>query len=786
MNKKILLTVLLALIFVCSVSAIQASDVNITDSNAISSSDDTIPIDGELQSGDAESVNSNTLSTNNEETVLDEDSKNQTELTAPTNTVYYKGSYNVELKDSNTNASVANREVNFVINKVSYVATTDGKGIASLNLTLNPGKYSALAYFAGDDVYEASNNLTSTLEVLSTIKASDITKYYKGSTQYTATFYDSNGKVLANRDVTITLNGKSYTKRTNAKGVASLPVDLNPGTYKVVSTNPVNGYKLTTTFKILPTISASSIKKVVGDNNYKKFTAKFYKSSGKPVAKKYVRFVLDGKTYKVKTNSKGVAKLSIKNLKKGTHKIVCYNRDGTSKTFKIKVYSKVSTKLTSSDYTFLTGDTKYIKATLKDGWGRTTASGKVINIKINGKTYTKKTNSKGEVSLKLPALKKGIYTAKYSYSGANNYKSCELSNMVTILSTKRSVLTVKSTTSFGYGAGTQFKVQATAGGVALAKRAMTFNVDGKTYTKTTDNNGYASIPIDLAIGNYTVNYSINKESKVNAKSASTPIIVKERINTKISWESGTSFSDSPQIIKVLLTDLEDKPVSGQKVKMTVNSKTYSTTTDSSGFATFAIYAPVGKFNAAVKFAGSNDYLGNSTSKTISVTVSTSIKGVIEKNTIKDLSPYLKSSTNCQVGNSKIKELVDSLTKGMTSDYAKAEAIFNYVRDAVSYSFYYDTHHGALGTLNAKSGNCVDQAHLVVAMARTAGLPARYVHGTCYFTLSGSTYGHVWAQILIGDTWVCADATSVRNSFGKIVNWNTNSYSLHSRYASLPF
>ena len=215
-------------------------------------------------------------------------------------------------------------------------------------------------------------------------------------------------------------------------------------------------------------------------------------------------------------------------------------------------------------------------------------------------------------------------------------------------------------------------MQATAGGVALAKRAMTFNVDGKTYTKTTDNNGYASIPIDLAIGNYTVNYSINKESKVNAKSASTPIIVKERINTKISWESGTSFSDSPQIIKVLLTDLEDKPVSGQKVKMTVNSKTYSTTTDSSGFATFAIYAPVGKFNAAVKFAGSNDYLGNSTSKTISVTVSTSIKGVIEKNTIKDLSPYLKSSTNCQVGNSKIKELVDSLTKGMTSDYAKAE------------------------------------------------------------------------------------------------------------------
>jgi hypothetical protein len=161
-------------------------------------------------------------------------------------------------------------------------------------------------------------------------------------------------------------------------------------------------------------------------------------------------------------------------------------------------------------------------------------------------------------------------------------------------------------------------------------------------------------------------------------------------------------------------------------------------------------------------------------------------GLNVKNTIKDLTPYRKATTNCQVGNTYIKNLVKSLTSGLTTDLEKATAIYNYVRDEIVYSFYYDTQHGALGTLNAGSGNCVDQAHLLIAMYRTAGLAARYEHGTCTFTLSGSTYGHVWAQVLIGDVWVVSDPTSSRNSFGKVVNWAESSYSHHAYYASLPF
>ena len=82
-------------------------------------------------------------------------------------------------------------------------------------------------------------------------------------------------------------------------------------------------------FKILSTISSSNLNKVAGDN--KKFTAKFFKSNGKVLAKKYVKIKINSKTYKIKTNSYGNVNLYLKKLKAGTYKIVSYNNDGLSK-----------------------------------------------------------------------------------------------------------------------------------------------------------------------------------------------------------------------------------------------------------------------------------------------------------------------------------------------------------------------------------------------------------------------------------------------------------------------
>jgi hypothetical protein len=151
----------------------------------------------------------------------------------------------------------------------------------------------------------------------------------------------------------------------------------------------------------------------------------------------------------------------------------------------------------------------------------------------------------------------------------------------------------------------------------------------------------------------------------------------------------------------------------------------------------------------------------------------------------ELLKYLAATSNCQVNDPKIKALAASITSGKTTAYDKAVAIFNWVRDNIGYSFYYNTKYGALGTLNSKTANCVDTSHLLIALSRAAGLPAMYVHGTCQFT-SGSWYGHVWARIWVDGKWYAADATSSRNTFGVVNNWNTATYTLKGTYASLPF
>ena len=466
--------------------------------------------------------------------------------------------------------------------------------------------------------------------------------------------------------------------------------------------------------------------------------------------------------------------------------IVCYNKDGLSNTNVIKIYKrKASTKLSSKfDYTFYPNDKRQIKVQLSTALGDDSNVGKTIRIKINGKNYYRKTGADGIAYMDLSSFKKGILNVKYQYDGNKFFKSSQLTRSVIIFPTTKTSLIVKGTTHFGYGAGTQLKVFYNAGGVPLAKRSVKLYIDGVTYHKTTDNNGIASVPINLNIGKYSVGYKTNKESRLEGTSGSHDIDVFKRPHSKIYWKCGKYYKDNYQIFKVLVTNTKGKHVSGGNIELAIDGQTYYSSVSSKGKAKFTTVVDIGKYKISVKYKGNNNYLPSARSKSIHVDISKWGNGINEHNA-KGSSAYRHSSSHCDVGAPKIKKLVKKLTKGLKNDEDKAKAIFNYVRDTLEYSYYYDTHYGSVATLNHKEGNCVDHSHLLVAMFRTAGLNARYVHGTCRFS-DGDVTGHVWTQVKIGNSWVCADAISYRNSLGKIKNWDVDHYTLHDKYASLPF
>lgn len=447
---------------------------------------------------------------------------------------------------------------------------------------------------------QASSNLNKS----DTVKSDDVTKYYKSSTPYRATFTDSNGNALANKNVKISVKNKVYKLKTDSSGKIKLKLNLKPGNYKVTSSNPVTGYMLTTNFKVLSNIKSSDLTKVY--KNKKQFKAKFLKNSGKPLAHKKVKYSLNGKVHSVKTNRNGDIFVSLKNLKKGNYKIKLYHPNGLKKTNKIKVVKSAKTKLVSKDYTFLKSSSKVIKVKLLDQYGYH-VSAHIIKASIDGKTYNVKTNGNGIAKIKLKPISKGIYSIKFKFKHKGYYKSSKLTKKVYVIPSKNPDFTVKGTTTFGKGANTPFELQLTSGGVPLIKKTVTFKVDDKSYKCISDYDGMVSLPIDLEIGNYTIHYSVKKDSLINSKSSKSDITVKPRDNTSITWIGNTSVYQGLRNYWVLLKDSANNTLCGKTVKLTVKSTVYSSITNASGIAVFDAITPAGIYNVSFSFEGDNDY-----------------------------------------------------------------------------------------------------------------------------------------------------------------------------------
>lgn len=59
----------------------------------------------------------------------------------------------------------------------------------------------------------------------------------------------------------------------------------------------------------------------------------------------------------------------------------------------------------------------------------------------------------------------------------------------------------------------------------------------------------------------------------------------------------------------------------------------------------------------------------------------------------------------------------------------------------------------------KNGVCQDHAHIMVAMCRALGLPARYISGYLYDNNSPHLASHAWAEVYLDEKWHCFDVSN---------------------------
>lgn len=134
--------------------------------------------------------------------------------------------------------------------------------------------------------------------------------YYGDTASYSLKVYGANGKVLGKgKTVTIKIGTKSFKVKTNAKGIATLkiPNTITAGKYTVKAI-----YSSFSTSKKFTVKQVLTLKKVTVKKSAKKLIITATLKKGKTVIKsKLVTFKFNGKTYKTKTNAKGIAKVTI-------------------------------------------------------------------------------------------------------------------------------------------------------------------------------------------------------------------------------------------------------------------------------------------------------------------------------------------------------------------------------------------------------------------------------------------------------------------------------------------
>lgn len=333
---------------------------------------------------------------------------------------YYGGSekLKVTLTDSN-GRPFADQNITVKIASTSYNIVTDVNGEAFLDIDLDPGEYVAMASFNGTERYHSASANASVV-VLTTVEGIDVLKLYGSGTLYFAMYVDSNGNALSNTKITFKIGSKSYTVKTLPNGIARLNINIKAGTYTISSTNPSTGQKLNNKFIIYYKIQEN--KDVSGYYGAKIFyKVRIYTDGGKTVgAGKVVTFKIAGKTYKVKTDSRGYAKLAIRlNPKK-------YTITATYGGFKVSNKVTVKNLLSAKNISKKKSKVTKFSAKLVNSKGKI-AKGKKITFKIHGKKFKAKTNSKGVATVKI---KMNLKVGKHKIY--LNYGKCKLTKTITI------------------------------------------------------------------------------------------------------------------------------------------------------------------------------------------------------------------------------------------------------------------------------------------------------------------------------------------------------------------
>ena len=498
--------------------------------------------------------------------------------------VNYGNEFAIEATLTGVNSTPLNGNVIVTVNGKFYVVNvTDGKGTLT-GVKLAAGTYGFTAVWAGNDNYAAVdengdfkvNKLNSTVAV----NADDI-KVGENATVIVNVSSDATG------DVIITVGGKDYTVAiVDGKAVKTI-ADLKANNYTVTvkydGDNNYNPNQNTTKFTVSKISDYNMNITVPGDvkvgedaviivNVPKDASGNVTVSVGKDVYNAVI--------------SNGSAKVVVSGLGAGVYNVSATFADdkyAQNKANATVVVSKVTDyNMNVSVPEFKEGVNSTISVDLpKDATG-------TVTVEIDGKKYTANVTN-GTAKVNIPALSAGNHNITTTYSGDAKYDSMTKKGNITVIPNVN--LDVNDVVMF-YHDGTRLVAKLTdSQGKPIVNATIYFNINGVDYAKSTDDNGTASMGLNLDSNVYAVTVTYNgsdiysKISKNVTVTINPSIIAKDLVKM---YQNDTKF-----YAKFIGSD--GKALVNTTVRFNIHGVFYNRTTNDDGIAELGIMLRPGNY-----------------------------------------------------------------------------------------------------------------------------------------------------------------------------------------------
>ncbi|MBR0472220.1 MAG: Ig-like domain repeat protein [Methanosphaera sp.] len=509
------------------------------------------------------------------------------EITFPDQTVYIGKDCTFYINIKYGNEKVQGGIVDFQLSGNTIGRVNVKNGVASIKYTFLKEGYEILRATYYPDMYNTYGGIAIANARINIYNNDDY--YYNTKTPTKTTVNTSTtGNEIPSSKISITYNEKTYKNNT-------------PKTPTKITINKIK------------TVEFSD--KIMITGTYKT-------SKGTPLKNTVITLNINGKQYKTKTYSSGNYFYKYQTNKVGTNTITAtfpgnnkYKAASTKTTFKV---TKKGTRIKLNYIpTTAYSDKVIIKGKFTNNKAKALKSATII-LKINGKKYATKTDTRGEFTYKYQTNKVGTNTVTAYFKG-NDYYKYNSTNKTFTTTKKKTTLTINNIPNTYYTDTVEISGKLLAND-KLNGKSITLKINGNTVTRKTNKDGIYTYEYKTKIpgkNNITATFKGDNYYQM-AKTSKTFKVTRMPTTLYMDNYSIATIGKKETITGELYNNNND-PLKNTKINIYYNGAKKTVKTNKKGYFSYTFTAKkAGKNKLTAQYIGTNKYIGSKKSITVDI------------------------------------------------------------------------------------------------------------------------------------------------------------------------